>query len=763
MTSTSSLFRRRSYGWSVVGLLCALILSPVSQALGSDEAVAAEEETADVSVGSVATSREITITERVNVVGSADDILSIAGAAHIIDLEELRENHYTDIHRILQLVPGVNVQEEDGYGLRPNIGMRGTGVERSQKITLLEDGVLIAPAPYSAPAAYYFPTAARMEAVEVRKGSSSIRQGPYTNGGSLNLISAAIPGTFSVRADFATGSNNTLRFLGLVGSASERFGWMLQTFQIDTDGFKVLDGGGDTGTAVDDYVGKLRLTSRSDSRLQQSLELKLGRTGQVGNETYLGLTDPDFRATPYRRYAGSAEDLITTDHEQVQLRYFAKPSARLDFTATVYNNEFFRDWFKNEKVAGISNRSILESPELYPRRMGILRGEIDSAPGEVHLRHNRRQYYSRGIESVLGLSAAPGRAEHQFEIGVRLHEDEEDRFQEEDMYTMRGSRLVLDALGLPGSNANRVGDARALAVFVEDRIVVGRWVLTPGARWESIRHRRFDYSKLDPLRLLGPVKERINELDVLLPGFGVVYEMGPSQHMFAGVHRGFAPPGTGSTEEVEPEESINYEVGYRFRSGAWSADVTGFYSDYSNLLGVETVAGGGSAVGDLFNGGEALVSGIEASMRGRWQLGSTTYVPVRVAYTFTETEFRSSFFTSFADWGPFVTEGDELPYVPNHQLQLSLGLQHGEWSSSLKASILDEVRTRAGQGPIPDRERTDSRSVLDLGVQWNGLEHFGFHVQLRNVLDEEYLVARRPYGARPGLPRTLLVGLTFDL
>ena len=89
---------------------------------------------------------------------------------------------------------------------------------------------------------------------------------------------------------------------------------------------------------------------------------------------------------------------------------------------------------------------------------------------------------TRGIESVFGLSANPGSTEHQFSIGVRLHEDEEDRFQEEDLYTMRGGRLALDALGLPGSNANRVGDARALAVFVEDRIVFGRWVLTPGAR-----------------------------------------------------------------------------------------------------------------------------------------------------------------------------------------------------------------------------------------------------------------------------------------
>jgi Fe(3+) dicitrate transport protein len=775
--------------WIAVALLgaCFLASSPLAltpaMAAAADEAEAeadANGQPADSGARGGESSSGATPTEpfeRVKVVGSSDRAKQQPGSVDILDKQVLARQSYADVHRTLSLIPGVTVQGEDGWGLRPNIGMRGSGVERSQKITTMEDGVLVAPAPYSAPSAYYFPTIARMEGIEVRKGSSSIRQGPYTTGGSLNMLSTSIPSAgFAGTVDLAAGQHDVLRGLGRIGGSSERFGWLVESFQMGADGFKRLDGGGSTGFDLQDYMVKLRVNSPNTASMFQALELKLGKTKQLGDETYLGLTDADFASDPYRRYAGSQLDYIDSEHEQIQLRYFVKPSATVDLTTTVYRNDFFRNWHKLDRVLeqgvvgggasyiGISD--VLEQPEVHADELAVLRADLTetSAPDSLAIRNNRRDYFSQGIHTALGLRPGGNGGMHDVEVGLRYHQDQEDRFQDEEFYAMQGDgRMLLTSTGAPGSQSNRVASADVWSLYVQDTITTGRWVVTPGARFESIDYERRDFGKSDPDRTGSDLSLRNNEVDEVIPGVGALYNLNQASNVFASVHKGFAPPGPSAAQQAQPEESINYELGYRRFGDRFGGQFVAFYNDYSNLLGADTLSSGGTGEGDMYNGGESRVYGLEVGVQYDFgdRLGAAWSFPVELAYTYTHGEFLGTFDSEYDPWGS-VQSGDQLPYLPEHQASLQVGLRRSRWSVFTNLIYVGEMRTAAGQGPIPVNESTDAHLVVDMTGSYQIQKQLRAYVQVRNLNDEVYIVARRPAGLRPGIGRTWLVGMAFD-
>ena len=178
----------------------------------------------------------------ITIFGRAQSARDVAGGASAITAEDLDQFETTDVVRALRRVPGVALQIEDGWALRPNISIRGTAAERSSRITLMEDNVLIAPAPYAAPAAYYFPTFGRIHSVEVLKGPSSITQGPSTVGGAINLRSTPVPAENSGFLQGEFGSDTTWRVHGWYGGGCERSRFLAETHQWRSDGYQSIAG-----------------------------------------------------------------------------------------------------------------------------------------------------------------------------------------------------------------------------------------------------------------------------------------------------------------------------------------------------------------------------------------------------------------------------------------------------------------------------------------------------------------------------------------
>jgi len=674
-----------------------------------------------------------------------------AEPSDVVSKSELDQFRYTDIHRIVGRIPGVYISEEDGLGLRPNIGVRGTGSLRMEKLNVMEDGVLIAPAPYASPAAYYSPTAGRMESIEVRKGSTQIKHGPFTTGGSLNYISTSIPTSKLNSVSLDIGSFGKTLMQVRSGDSMGKFAYLIELYSDKMDGFKELDGGGDTGYTKTDFMTKLRY-SFSESH---ALEFKYSMTDELSDETYLGLTDADYSDNPLRRYRATALDEMDADHSQVMLSYAAKINDNMSLAIVGYSNNFARNWYKLNKVNGMSLSSITKPTADGWNEFYLLMDAENSADDAYRIKANNREYYSSGVQAVFNVNAG----NHDVQAGLRIHSDEMDRFQWEDRYGMQNGKLVMTTQATKGSDSNRIDSAEATALFIEDRFTSGDMTVTAGARYEEITVMRDDWGKTDPDRSETP-SQRKHTMDVVVPGIGIEYAINEFQTVSVGVHKGFAPPGPGTSgvtdKAVDPETSMNTEIGFKSNQGLNSLEFTLFTNSYDNLLGADTAASGGGS-DELFNGGAVDISGFELYLRRILVDNGRIQMPLELSWTSTNSEFQESF-DGF--WGE-VSKGDELPYLPDTMIALNLGLNVDKLSANISMKKTSEMRTVAGSGRIAESNATDELTIIDLGLRYALQDNIRLSVGINNFMDDDGIAARRPYGARPTMPRSFSLGVDY--
>ena len=693
--------------------------------------------------------------EVVQIFGSRQVLETSTGSGFVVDNQQLEQFEFDDIHRVLQSVPGVYVREEDGYGLRPNIGLRGATTERSSKVALMEDGILIAPAPYAAPAAYFFPIVSRMTQVEVFKGPSAIAYGPNTIGGAINLVSRPIGEAGRGVVDLAGGQQGYAKAHGYYAHALAGFEFSVEGIHLTSDGFKDLPDNDDTGFDKDEVIGKIAYSPQNDP-YKQRWEFKAGYAEEESNETYLGLTDEDFAASPYRRYAASQDDNLDWEHYQFQLSHYMELSPQTTVFTQVYRKEFDRDWDRlNGFDSPRSLSTILESPDtgLNALFMEVLRGERDSLTNAESLIFslNDRAYYSQGIQSKLIWDGIWNDTEVSIESGLRIHQDQVERHHRSRFMRMISGNL--ESAGVADEVTIRNEDTvDAIAGYINGKIYLDNLHATFGVRVENIEGESLDF-------LAGT--EQSNSDTVILPGAGLFYQLSPNIGLLAGINKGFVPTAPGQSENVDAEESWNYELGIRASLDQWRFEAVGFFNDYSNLVARCTFSSGCTGTLDEeFNGGEVDIYGLEATASGKFELSRGIQMPLSIAYTFTQSEFQTGFSSSFSQWGS-VSKGDELPYQPENLFNLTVGLEGESWRVDLNIKYLDEMLEAAGSETDLEGVKTPSLTQLDLAGWYQLTPELKLYAKLDNVTDESEIVSRRPFGARPGKPRQFILGAKY--
>lgn len=700
-----------------------------------------------------------TYSERMLIVGKKESLNTEAGSAAVVDESELEKFEFDNINQILGLVPGVNLRQEDGYGLRPNIGFRGVTPERSKKINILEDGILIGPAPYSAPAAYYFPMVSRLSSLEVIKGPSSILYGPNTVAGTLNMQTRQVTAFDKGMVDIAFGSDRYNKAHVYTVQSEGNFGFLIEGITTQTDGFKKLDNGGDTGFEKNNLTTKFRYNLNTQN-YNQVIELKLAYADEVSDETYLGLTSDDFAATPYRRYAATQLAKMDWEHQQLQFNHFLEGDT-FDVTTRLYRNEFDRAWRKmNNFNDAPSLQQILQDPATYENFYQVLTGQKDSEAiaEQLLIGTNDRSFYSQGIQSDLRWQTNGFDLDHHIKAGIRFHEDQIERNHYEDFFNMRSGVLVSAGSDTRVGTVNREY-SETYSLYFQDTVALDKWEFTAGIRTEFI-DSHYKSLKQDEAGVWLDKKTQ-----VWLPAASAFYSFDNFSGVFAGVHRGFVPTSPKQAPEIDVETSKNLELGYRYYKQGRQLELVGFYTDYDNLKESCTLSTSSNCTTEdnldrEYNAGKVSVFGVESKVAERFSPFDSFDIPVSLIYTYTQAEFDESFDSDFYLWGD-VTAGDPVPYLPEHQLTLSVGLEASQWRTNFMARYNGSMHEAAGEGVTLSGVETPAYWVLDMSAAYDFTNYGSIYFKVDNLLDETHIMSRRPFGARPNKPRHIYAGYKY--
>lgn len=687
--------------------------------------------------------------ETIEVIGVRSEESSNPFFIQVISEEAIKKFNYTDPHRLLQSTVGVHLQDEDGFGLRPNIGLRGASPHRSKKISLLEDGVLIAPAPYSSPAAYFFPNMMRTHHVEIFKSFSSIQYGPSSIGGAINFITNPIPHSHQFEMGFGYGGINKYEFS--LGERKNLYGYLIEYNGMNSKGFKKLPRDGKTGFYKNDLMFKGEYHIEKN---KQKIELKVSLSNEKSHETYLGLTAKDFEESSYNRYAASARDLMKWFHEQYKFQYFLTPRQNIKMNLDLYYHKFRRNWsklngFKNDYH--LSNYLDENSPWFDPHFLNILRGEqnsiLESGNDQLIIGNNNRKYYSTGgiFNTLLFLEQSESIL-HTLRIKLAYHQDQIKRLHTHDTFKMENGELVSLNQREPGTQNKDTAYAKTF--FIEDEIDFSDFLtISAVLRLEDVKTKReFLKEKRDSI---------IHSYQTFVPGLGIQTIFGNTTLKF-GIYRGVSLVSPGQTEEIKPEESINYDLGLFYKS-YFQFQINGFYNDYRNIKGFCSFSSGCTLenVDREFNGGRASIYGIESSLQKEFQFFSF-YLPIQIHYTKTKTKFLNELESQNPEWGiGSVRKGDPLPYIPEDKVSFQWGLKYKKISSSFIYNWQNFVFDQS----VRNRRRTiEAYGVLDWVAQYNYSKKGRVFIRFDNLLDKNHIVSLRPFGARPGKPRSFLMG-----
>ena len=655
----------------------------------------------------------------VYVIGGEANLTNLGGAGQILGKKELEDAHVFTVNEALRKVPGVNARDEEGFGLRPNIAMRGLNPTRSTKITLLEDGLALAYAPYGDNASYYHPMVDRYERIEVLKGASSLMFGPQTIGGVINYITPAPRQAFGGYVQGVLGNrdfNNEKITLGGGG------------FNLDF-GHKQGNGSRDnTSHKLDD----LNIKYSTQISNQQIITVRGNLYTEYSQQTYSGLTQAEFdnfgsSYNPFKNdYFEAKRTGLSLSHD-----FFIDDHTNL--ITSVYYSKFERDWWRQASTTTDTQCGFVTS---RANGVAISPDTCNSIQGRL------RNYETWGIEPRITVTHSLG----EFQAGARIHFEEQNRKQINGTSPTARSGTLAE---------NNLRNTSAYSGFIANRFDIEKFTITPIARYESIKAQRIN-------ELTGVSGE--TSVYAFTPGIGATWNPNKNMTIFTSLHKGFAPPrvedlvgSTGTATDVEKENSKNFELGLRSQpmTGV-SVQAAYFRNTYDNLIAVGSIAGGSIPLSQ----GKALFEGLELAANIDFANGIFS----RLALTWLPTAEQTEAFSNVSTGAVVGSQGKRQAYSPENTLTAAVGYGFDAFKFEIEAQYIGSQFSDFANTVSPDT--TGQLGEIAAYTVWNASINYQYDKALsgfitgKNLMDKTYIVDRTR-GILVGMPLLIQVGMKY--
>lgn len=690
---------------------------------------------------------------QITIIADKDRVFSkVPGSVTYIDQRELNTISPISGNEVLRRSPGVHVVDEEGVGMRVNIGIRGLDPDRSRSVLVLEDGVPVALAPYGEPEMYYTPAIDRMAGVEILKGSGQILYGPQTIGGVVNYISPNPPQDQEGAVRIQGGQGGY--FSGLINYGNTFGNTGLQVNLLK----KRADNVGPTKFDITDFNTKFLININDKSELG----LKLGIYNEISNSTYIGINQVmyDQGGQDFTRLA--PDDQLDVSRYSVSFSHKYRFSERIRLNTIAYAYTTTRNW--NRQDFSINNANT--PPADWT---GVAWGDREIPGGAIFMRNgtgNRnRQFAVGGIEPRLELDHSLFNIKNELIVGTRL------LWEQVNEQRVNGTKA-----GVKSGNLveQELRNGNAFSAYAQNKFALSKKVdFNVGVRYENfnyerdIRRRSFAGIGVRDTALVAG-----NIIHEIIPGMGFNYRPVQKLNFFGGVHKGYAPPrvkdaitALGDVLDLDAEASWNYELGFRSELSSWIfMEMTGFFMNFSNQIIPVAESAGGLGFG-VVNAGATRHRGVESAIV--FDLSNLFgFSKSKLTYDINAT-YALSTYAADRFIGDANINGFRTPYAPNWFVNSAVTL---ETESGFGARIslnyvgdqfTDELN-RKTPSPNGRNGKIDAYTVVDATTsydvkRWNSR----FNVSIKNLFDERYIANRRPQGIRVGIPRFITAGYEF--